>query len=147
MPENHDTGIADGTDFIGDGYSAFQLNGVHAAFLQKANGIVDGILRAGVVSAEGHIPDEVGVGGSAADTLAMGNGHVHRHRNGPFIAINDHAHGVTDQNHIHAGLFCERSQACVINHHPCGLLALFLHLLEIQNGLFLCHETHLLFLL
>ena len=144
VAEDYDSCFGNGFNLIGHCDTALKLDGVDIALLHKTDGIADCVFTAGVIGAEGHIPDEVGVRRAAADTLAVSDGHVHCHRDSAFVAVNDHTHGITHQNHVHPGILGVRGKAGVIDHHPDRLLALVLHLLEIENCLFLCHERFLL---
>ena len=107
MAEDHDAGVGNGADLVRNGDTAFEFDGIHAAFLDKAHRIVYRVLTAGVIGTEGHIANQIGVGCAPADTLTVRNGHVHRHRHGPVIAVDDHAHGIADQDHVHPDLFRE----------------------------------------
>ena len=88
---------------------------------------------------EEHITDKISIGSTPTDTLAVGNGHIHRYRHGSLVSVDNHAHGISHQNHIHAGFLSIGRKAGVVHDHPYSLLTLFLHFHQIQNGFLLCH--------
>ena len=55
MGEDGDLGAGEPVDEVGADGSAFDLHGGHAGFLEEADGMVDGTVGGGVVSAEGHV--------------------------------------------------------------------------------------------
>jgi hypothetical protein len=69
---------------------------------------------------------------------------IEGHGEGPRVAVHGHAEAVAHEQHVHAGLFGQQGRGEIVGRHPHGLLAFFLHLLQIETGQFLLHVENLL---
>lgn len=129
MTEDDHPCVDDGAYFICDGDAAFEFNGVHVCLFVEANCVGDSILTAFMIRTERHIADKIGVGSAAAHTLTMGNAHVHGDGNGTRPAIDNHAHGVTAEYHIHPSFLSIGGEYAVVYYNPAGLFSVFFHLI------------------
>ena len=116
---------------------AFELDGVHAGFLEETPGVFDGLAGGDLVGHKRHVTDQQGVFGAAGDSFTVVEHIVHGDGQGAFITQHDHAEGITHQDHVHAHLVHDQGGGIVVGgEHADGLVARF-HRLDEASGDFL----------
>jgi len=91
MAAHKNSGVSNGPNSRFHAHSAFKLHGVHIRLLQEAHRVIDGIFIGDLVGSEGHVAHDEGIGGPAADSLAVADAVLHCDGNGPLVAEGDHA--------------------------------------------------------
>mgnify|MGYP003296636322 CR=1 FL=1 len=119
---------------INNSSAAFQLNAVAVGLFGQAGSVVDSLLDALVVGAEGHIADDEGVGSALDDGLDVMDHVLHGDGDSAVIAQHDHAQRVADQNDLVIALVNDGSGGVVVSSDEGELTALFLVLLEVQDS-------------
>ena len=103
VAHHRDAGGHDGLDGAGHRPPAFQLDGIHAGFLQKAPGIAHRLAGGGLVRHERHVADEVRGLGAARHGLGVVEHVFHGHGQGGLVAQHHHAQGVAHQDGVDPG--------------------------------------------
>jgi hypothetical protein len=102
---------------------------VGQSLLHESGGSGQGLLRAGLVGAEGQIGDDHGVLGRARHGAAQRDEVVDRDRHGGLEAVDVIARGVADEQDRDAGLVEDLRGVHVVGGEHRPLLAVGLHLL------------------
>ena len=92
--------IGEKADGLRHAPAALELDRAALGFLDDLSGIVEGVARALLIGAEGHVDDDERVLGAAHDGAAMHDHEVERHRQCRFEAVHHHAEGVADQQEV-----------------------------------------------
>jgi hypothetical protein len=82
--------------------SALQLDGAHAALLDQAAGIPDGLGQVDLIAQKRHITNDHRVLNPSRHTPAVIQHLVHGDREGGIPALHRHAEGIPDQNRVDA---------------------------------------------
>ena len=144
MAHDEHAAVGDGADDVGHSGAALELDAVHPAFLVVLHRVLNSVVDAAVVGAERHVADHEGVGRAATHGLGVVHALLKGHGDGSRVAVNGHAEAVAHEQHVHAGFFGELGRGEIVGRHPHGLLAFFLHLLQVETGQFLLHVKNLL---
>ncbi len=104
MAHNGNFGFGKARDELKAALAAFDLYGFGAGFLDDADGVAKGFGDVGVIGAEGHVGDDEGVFGAAADGAGVVDHFVERDWEGVVVAEDDHAEGVADEEDVNTGL-------------------------------------------
>ena len=118
VAEDDDAGFGNGFDLGGDAGAAFEFDGVGVGFLDEGAGVADGFFGADLVAEERHVADDKGIGGAATNAGGVSELDVHGHLVSAHVAVNAHADGIADEEHVHAGLFGERGGGGVVGGYP-----------------------------
>jgi hypothetical protein len=102
--DDGDFGGGEAADEFGARGAAFDLDGLGAGLLDEAEGVAGGVAQGGVVGAVGHVGDEEGAAEAAGDGAGVVEHLVEGDGEGVFVAEDDHAERVADQDHVDAGL-------------------------------------------
>ena len=105
MAHDEHAAVGDGPDDVGNPRAALELDAVHPAFLVVLHRVLNGVVDAAVVGAEGHVADHEGVGRAAPHGLGVVHALLEGHGDGPRVAVHGHAEAVAHEQHVHAGLF------------------------------------------
>ena len=111
------TGISDfgeAGDEFETALAAFDFDGFGAGFLDEADGVAKGFGDVGVIGAEGHVGDDEGVLGAAADGAGVVDHFVEGDGERVVVAEDDHAEGVADEEDVNAGLVGEARGRVVV---------------------------------
>ena len=113
---------------------AFQLDGVHAGFLQETPGIPHGFDRRGLVGHKGHVANQQGVLRPASHSFAVVQHILHGDRQGVGVAQDHHAERIAYQDGIDAGLVDRQSGGIIIGRQHADDLAVLLALAQGVRG-------------
>ena len=102
--DDGDFGGGEATDEFGAVAAAFDFYGLGAGVLDEAEGVADGVVDGGVVGAVGHVGDEEGAAEGAGNGAGVMEHLVEGDGEGVFVAEDDHAERVADEDHVDAGL-------------------------------------------
>ena len=129
VAHDRDAGLDDALHGLGHARTALELDGVGAPLLHQPAGVQHGLLGAGLVAHERHVPHDHRAGLRARDGARVVQHVVHRHRQRAVVAEHDRAHGVAHEQDLDAGLVGEpRGREVVRRDHRDGLaLALERH--------------------
>ena len=137
MAKNQNAAIPNGTNAGRYGFAAFQLNGIHAAFLQETDGIAGSIFVRSLIGPKRHITDNKRIRCTAANRLTMVDTHIHGDGDRTVESLNNHTQRVADQNHVDAGSFCKGSKRRIICRDPRHLLTILFHVVKVNDCFFL----------
>ncbi len=98
MAHDGDAAFDDALYLFRHRYPTLELDRLGAAFLDKAGGVIKGVFDADVVGHEGHIADDHRLFGAPDHRLGVVEHLFHGHRDGRFVAEDDHAQAVADQD-------------------------------------------------
>ena len=98
MAHDGDAAFHDAPHLFRHRHPALQLDGLGAALLDKAGGVIEGVFQADVVGHEGHIADDHRLFGAADHRLGVVEHLLHGYRYGGFVAEDDHAQAIAHQN-------------------------------------------------
>ena len=142
MADDGDSRFDDGLNLRAYTHAAFELDGVAAAFLHEAAGVVHGVVNGCLVGHEGHVADDEGVFCAARYGFGVMDHVFHCDRQGVFIAEHDHAEGIADEQHVDACFVHELGRRIVVGREHGNLVVVVLLRLQRSDGIF--HRAKLL---
>ena len=107
-------GFGEARDEFETALAAFDFDGFGAGFFDEADGVAKGFGDVGVIGAEGHVGDDEGVVGAAADGAGVVDHFVERDGESVVVAENDHAERVANEEDIDAGLIGKARSRVVV---------------------------------
>ena len=134
VAHHRDAGADDARDHLGVLGAALELDRLHPALGDQADGVPDRLVGRSLVRAEGQVPDQVGALRAAGDGGAVVDHLVHGDRERALLPLHHHADRVADQQHLDPGLVEEAREAGVVGGEHGDALARLLHLAQRVDG-------------